>query len=72
MDFTAADIKTFQKLYIKYFNIKLTDNLARTKLMMLVRQMEIAYKPITEEQFNKFKDVDGNEHNEPSRSKSDS
>ncbi len=60
MDFTTADIKTFKKLYVKHFNIKLTDNLARVKLMMLVRQMEIAYQPITKEQVARLKNVDGN------------
>ena len=62
MEFTTADIKQFQGLYVKYFNIKLTDNMARVKLMMLVRQMEIAYQPITQEQFDRLNNEDG-QHN---------
>ena len=67
MEFTNNDIKTFKKLYIKNFNIKLDDELAQIKLMMLVSQIEIAYKPITQEQYDKFNYVNGYENNEQSR-----
>ena len=61
MDFTTADIKTFKQLYMKHFNIRLNDKLAKLKLAMLVRQMEITYQPITEEQFRRLKDEDAYE-----------
>ncbi len=50
MKLVESDIKKFKELYIKYFNIKLNDAEARTKLSLLVRQMEIVYQPITEKQ----------------------
>ena len=61
MDFTTTDIKTFKRLYMKYFNIRLNDKLARLKLAMLVRQMEITYQPITKEQLEKLSNADEND-----------
>jgi hypothetical protein len=72
MDFTTSDIQTFKKLYKQHFNMRLSDKLAKLKLAMLVRQMELVYQPVTLEQFSKLNNVDGNEHNEPARPKSDS
>lgn len=50
MKLLGSDIKKFRGLYVKYFNIKLSDTELRTKLSLLVRQMEIAYQPITKKQ----------------------
>jgi hypothetical protein len=72
MDFTTADIKKFKKLYKEHFNMRLTDKLARLKLAMLVRQLEIIYQPITKQQLSEMNNEDGNEDNEPNRPKSHS
>lgn len=61
MDITAADIKQFKELYAEKFGIELTDKMARVKLPMLVRQVEIVYKPLTNEQWKLIKDEDVNE-----------
>jgi hypothetical protein len=51
MKLLDSDTKKFKELYVKHFNIELDDIEARTKLSLLVRQMEIVYQPITEQQF---------------------
>ena len=51
MKIIDSDIKKFKALYLKHFDIKLSDAEARTKLPLLVRQMEIVYQPITKKQF---------------------
>lgn len=61
MDITATDIKKFKELYVKQFEIVLDDRMARVKLLLLVRQMEIVYKPLTKEQWELIKDEDVNE-----------
>jgi len=50
MKILVSDIKKFKALYLKYFKIELSDEEARKKLPLLVRQMEIAYQPITKQQ----------------------
>jgi len=50
MKILDSDIKKFKSLYLKYFNIELSDDEARKKLPLLVRQMEITYQPITKKQ----------------------
>lgn len=62
MQVTTADIKYFQALYLKHFNIELTKSSARVKLMMLVRQMEITYQPITKAQLAALNVLDVNEN----------
>lgn len=58
MELSRADIKKFQELYMKHFKLKLSDSLARVKLSMLVRQVELIYQPVTNEQISKLKDLD--------------
>ena len=55
-----SDIKKFQALYVKYFNKVLTEDEARAKLSLLVRQMEAIYRPITQAQYDRYatKNVD--------------
>lgn len=48
---TAADIAEFQQLYQKHFGQAIDNEEAQKKLVMLVRQMEIIYQPITKRQF---------------------
>jgi hypothetical protein len=67
MQVTAADIKDFQALYLKHFNIELTKSSARVKLMMLVRQLEVTYRPITKAQLDKLQHVNGNVSDEQVR-----
>ena len=62
MELTKADIKEFQSLYAKQFNLKLSDNMARIKLLMLVRQMELVYQPITAKQSVELKNEDEDEN----------
>ena len=47
---TSSDIKEFRTLYQKQFGIELGTFEARTKLELLVRQMELVYQPITKQQ----------------------
>ncbi len=58
MNLTNKDIAKFQALYIKHFNIKLDKLEAMDKLSKLVRQMEIAYQPITLSQLKELVDKD--------------
>jgi hypothetical protein len=60
MTLTYADIKKFQEMYVKYFDKKLTDDVARKKLTALVRQVEITYQPVTITQLSKFVNLNGN------------
>ncbi len=43
---TPVDVGKFQRAYSKRFGINLDQYEARTKLELLVRQMEIIYQPI--------------------------
>jgi methylphosphotriester-DNA--protein-cysteine methyltransferase len=47
---TSADIREFQRAYKKRFGIELDSFNARTKLELLVRQLELVYQPITKKQ----------------------
>ncbi len=47
---TSADVREFQFLYTNRFGIDLSSNDARTKLELVVRQMELVYQPITKSQ----------------------
>lgn len=53
-----SDIAEFKKLYKEKFNIELDDITARQKLSLLVRQMEIIYQPITEQQVEELRKCD--------------
>jgi hypothetical protein len=65
MNLTPTDIKRFKKLYIKHFDIKLSDDDAQEKLSALVRQVEIAYQPITINQLSKLRNLNGNDNGNP-------
>lgn len=67
MDISAADIKDCQRLYMKHFGIKLSSKMARIKLSMLVRQMEIIYAPVTAKEIGQLRNLHGNERNEQVR-----
>lgn len=47
---TSADVREFQSIYTIRFGIDLSSNDARTKLELLVRQMELVYQQITKKQ----------------------
>ena len=53
---TDKDIQRMQMLYEKHFGIKLDKDEARMKLSLLVRQIELVYVPITEEQLKKYQE----------------
>jgi hypothetical protein len=57
MDISSADIKECQRLYMKHYGIKLSDKMARIKLSMLVRQMEIVYAPVTAKEVSQLRDL---------------
>lgn len=43
---TPNDVSKFQRVYMKHFGVELEHHVARTKLELLVRQMEIIYQPV--------------------------
>ena len=47
---TPADVREFQRLYTKRFGVDISTNDARTKLELLVRQLELIYRPISKKQ----------------------
>lgn len=65
MEFTDTDLRKFQGLYRKHFGMELDRDTAYRKLSLLVRQMEIAYRPITKAQVATLKDVHGDENAKP-------
>ncbi len=58
MNITDVDVSRFQSLYKKYTGRSIDIEDARTKLSALVRQMELIYRPITEQDVRKNEDVD--------------
>jgi hypothetical protein len=50
----AADITKFQAAYRKHFGTEISDDYARSKLSMLVRQMQAIYQPITKQQIYEY------------------
>lgn len=50
----AADITKFRAAYLKHFGAEISDDYARSKLSMLVRQMQAVYQPITKRQQNEY------------------
>ena len=66
MDITADDIQKFQTLVRSRYEFDIDEDAARQKLSLLVRQMELAYQPITASQLKKLKDEDcTNERSRP-------
>lgn len=63
---TQTDINEFQALYEARFGIRLEPFEARAKLELLVRQMELVYRPVTRRQ---LESINVNEkHREQSKS----
>ncbi len=56
MQLAPSDIKQFKLLYKKHFGIVLDSKQAQRKLALLVRQLEITYRPITKAQADKYGD----------------
>ena len=46
MKLTKSDIKRFQGLYIEHFNEEIAEDEARVELALLVRQLELIYRPL--------------------------
>lgn len=46
---TQADIKKFQTLYKRHFDVVLSDDDARAQLTLLILQIKLIYKPIRSE-----------------------
>ena len=57
---TPTDVSKFQRAYKKHFGIALEVFDARTKLELLVRQMELVYQPISVQQ---SRSINVNENN---------
>jgi hypothetical protein len=55
MDITVQDVLKFQALYKIRFGRDVDDRTAKRKLNMLVRQMEVIYRPITKDQLDELK-----------------
>ena len=53
---TDADIRKMQVLYSKHFGIQLDKDEARNKLDLLVRQVQLTYRPITNIQLKELTD----------------
>ena len=61
MKITRNDIIQFSILYKEYFDVMLTKEQAREKLSLLVEQMSHVYQPITLEQLNVERFLNGKE-----------
>ncbi len=46
MEILKSDIKKYQELIKKRFGVNINEDTARRELPLLVRQLEITYKPI--------------------------
>lgn len=63
---TPADVREFQSIYTKRFGVDLSTFDARTKLELLVRQMELVYQPITKNQLQSINENEkSNEQSKP-------
>jgi len=54
MALSNSQIEKFQSLYKKRFGVDLTKEVACEKLAKLLRLMELVYKPITKEDYEKY------------------
>jgi hypothetical protein len=57
MQLRPGDIERFQKLWLSRFGEELSSDDARSKLAMLVRQVQLVYRPITNRQYEKSRGV---------------
>jgi len=55
MRFLESDIREFQKLYKKYFDVATSKEDAYKQLSEFVHMMELVYQPISQEQIKPFK-----------------
>lgn len=46
MKLTKSDIKRFQSMYVEHFNEEIAEDEARAELTLLVRQLELTYRPL--------------------------
>lgn len=56
MRMTDERLEAFKKLYCDRFGILLTNEEALTKSLLVVRLMELTYKPMTQEELVKTKE----------------
>lgn len=58
MQLPESKIRQFQVLYKKRFGIELSKEQALEKGLILIRQMQIIYQPITKEQLRQLEEKD--------------
>lgn len=58
MQLPESKIRQFQDLYKKRFGIELSKEEALEKGLILIRQMELIYRPITKEQLRQLEEKD--------------
>ena len=58
MKLLKSDVSHYKTLYAKYFGVELDNNNARKSLALLVRQLEITYRPVTRNQLIKLNEHD--------------
>jgi len=56
------DVKEFQQLFKRQFGVMLSQDIAYRKLTMLVRQIEMIYRPINQKRYEQY--VNKNENND--------
>jgi len=63
MQLPESKIRQFQDLYKKRFGVELSKEEALEKGLILLRQMELIYQPITKEQLKKLQLYDEQQRN---------
>ena len=71
MKLLKSDVSHYQTLYAKYFGVELDNNNARKSLALLVRQLEITYRPVTRNQLIKLNEHDYEQQGPKRSSKKD-
>lgn len=61
---TDTDIEKMQALYVKRFGIRLGKDEARKKLDLLVRQVQLTYRPIKSAQLQELTDEVNEDNND--------
>ncbi len=54
MELATADVNTFQELYKSNFGIELDEDTAKSTAQHLIQIMQLVYKPITKNEYNKL------------------
>lgn len=57
-DIRPSDVADIQRMYKEHFDIDLDYETAYRELTKLVRQMELVYRPITNEQVDALADIE--------------